>query len=33
MRLHNAPEMISDAFIEWAAAKGIWIRYIPTWQA
>lgn len=28
IRLDNGPEMISDAFTEWAAAKGISIRYI-----
>ncbi len=28
IRLDNGPEMISDAFTEWAVAKGISIRYI-----
>ena len=28
IRLDNGPEMISEAFTEWAAAKGISIRYI-----
>lgn len=29
IRLNNGPQMISDAFTESAAAKGISIRYIP----
>ena len=28
IRLNNGPQMVSDAFTEWAAAKGISIRYI-----
>ncbi|TMS59386.1 transposase, partial [Imbroritus primus] len=28
IRLDNGPEMISQAFTEWAAAKGIAVRYI-----
>lgn len=29
IRLNNDPEIISDAFTEWAAAKGISISHIP----
>jgi len=28
IRLDNGPEMVSEAFTEWAAAKGIAVRYI-----